>query len=234
MYFLNFYWSKKAIAVILCLFSAFFVYVFWSQNASNSQLVNASVSPVNDSNLYKVGDQYGVGVVNSGAKNEDRILNLDSVLHKGLDEKDNQYADKDLALAMNALEQLRSLEKNNKEVITEAKVFDTWRKIDRAKNKGYILPAESIFYKEWSVGLVDSANLHTQLDKEIQAFENSFQAGVGGENSADSEQYKTYKEQENSITQEIMAQYAEDEEQALEVLEKKLTALRSRIYGNND
>lgn len=151
-----------------------------------------------------------------------------------LDQKDSRYSDRDLAEAMDALATLRNQVESDDQYqhITEEEVLSVWRKVDRAKHKGYILPAESIFYKQWSVNLVDSPHLRVQLNQEIQAFEDELNVGVGSE--SEKQTYANYKSEEQRITKEVLAQYPNDEVKALDVLENELTTLRVRMYNTAD
>lgn len=225
-----FYGSKKTIAVFLCVLSSFFVFTIFAFYANNEkkEAVNVLVRPFNESGSMPSVDK------NIRFSHTDDLKREEEDLAFYFDKKGSRYADEDLARAMDALDILRTKKRDGKKKITQAEVLAVWKKIDNAKNKGYVLPAEALFYKEWSVGLIDSAHLRAQLDTEIQAFETSLQVGVGVENTADNERYKNYKEQEQRIAQDIMAQYPDDEEKALEVLEQKLTALRVSVYGGEN
>lgn len=222
-----FYGSKKTITTLLCVLSASFIFTILGFYTSNEQkeAVKALAEASNESGLISSVDRHVKFSHTDDSKREDDFY---------FDTKGSRYADESLARAMDALDGLRAKKREGKKKITQADVLSVWQKIDSAKDKGYILPAEALFYKEWSVGLINSTQLRAQLDTEIQAFETSLQVGVGGENTVDNEQYKNYKEQEQRITQEVMVQYPDDEDKALEVLDQKLTALRISIYGGKN
>lgn len=137
------------------------------------------------------------------------------------------YSDENLAEAMTGLSTLRERVSAGKTVYKKD-ILHTWHAIDKAKAKGYILPAEALFYKEWLVTLTEDSVLLQRFKTEAATFDEQYNAELTKGNN--DPRYAQYKAEEARLTQAILAKYPDDEAQALAELDHALIELRARIY----